>query len=71
MDSLNQAATYVKDSVTGKGHETSKDMHKEGAKDGNLGVTDRVSHAGSAVKEGFEQKSDETSAKANKEQLKH
>ncbi|TAQ87037.1 hypothetical protein B7494_g4628 [Chlorociboria aeruginascens] len=71
METIENTVDYVKDTVTGKGHEASKEANKQVAKDNNADVSTRASAATDAIGDKFNQHKDEASADVHKEAAKH
>ncbi|KAK7954045.1 glucose-repressible protein [Apiospora saccharicola] len=71
MDTINNAASYVADTVKGATATASKEGNKEVAKDGNASTTTRLSAGKDAVGDKVDEKKHNTSADVNKEAAKH
>lgn len=54
-----------------KGAAASKEVNKEIAKDSNVAVTDRISAAGSAIKDGFQENKHAAAYEIEKKQATH
>ncbi|KXJ93016.1 glucose-repressible gene protein [Microdochium bolleyi] len=71
MDTVNNAANYVADTVKGALSTTSKEANKEVAKDSNASLGTRASAAKDAVGDKFDEQKHNRSADVNKEAAKH
>ncbi|KAJ2902914.1 glucose-repressible protein [Zalerion maritima] len=71
MESVKNAANYVKESVQGGGATASKEANKNVAKDNNASVGSRATAAKDAVGDKFDEQSHETKADTHKEAAKH
>lgn len=71
MESVKQAANYVKETVQGAGSEASKEANKNVAKDSHADVGTRLSAGKDAVGDKFDQHGHEAKADVHKEAAKH
>ncbi|KAI4598903.1 Glucose-repressible protein [Pestalotiopsis sp. 9143b] len=71
MDTINNAANYVADTVKGAASTGSKEANKQVAKDGNADVSTRLSAGKDAIGDKVDEKKHNTSADVHKEATKH
>ncbi|KAK9898751.1 glucose repressible protein 2 [Cystobasidium minutum MCA 4210] len=73
MESIKQTVTaganYVAETLNGAAATSQKEVHKEQAKDSSAGVGERLSAAGSAVSDKFDEQSAEAKKETNKQQM--
>ncbi|CAD6574089.1 MAG: hypothetical protein CYPHOPRED_005283 [Cyphobasidiales sp. Tagirdzhanova-0007] len=73
MDSIAQTAqsavNYVSESITGASATASKEANKSQAKDSSQGIGSRVSAAGNAVSDKFDEQSSEAKKGAEKQKM--